>query len=376
MPTPNMSTSNTTRGGTTVSRRQVLRGMGAGGAALMFGGLLAACARDDQSAGPAAGGSGDEVGSLTVTHFGGPYDALSDIIGAPALAAGIAEVSYLAETSGSAVARLAAGNSGVDIVQLSRTPALAALRDGLLQPIDTDRLTNLGDLADDYRLVDGDGVGGITLVLDGVDLMYRSDLVDAPITSWLDLFRDDVAGRVALPGSNLSSSWLTVLAVSRALGNDAESGDVEEAFMMLQELETRAVVSDPNQLTQLIDSGDIAVAPQYSARIANVRAENPDIAAAAAQEGIPAQPYDLCIVADSEQVDAAHEYIDLAISAEVQRELADALLATPASGAVELSDEDLQTLSVDPALVFFLDEDMIAANRGDWEDRYQRTIEA
>lgn len=379
MPTPpshQLSSEIARLGTSTLSRRQLLRHAGVGGAALMFGGVLAACSRAEDASGSAAPATPDSVPGLNITHFGGPYDALAGIVAAPALAASIAEVSYEAETSGSAVARLAAGNSGLDIVQVSRTPALAAFRDGLLQPLDVGLLSNLGDLAENYRLVDEGDVAGITMVLDGVDLMYRSDLVDAPITSWMDLFRDDVAGRIGLPGSNLSSSWLTVVALSRALGNDYANGEVEEAFAMLEELETRAVVSDPNQLTQLIDSGDILVAPQYSARIANVRAENSDIAAAAATEGVPAQPYDLCIVADSEQVEAAHAYIDFAISRDVQRELADALLATPASSAVELTDEDLATLSVNPAGVFFLDEDMIAEFRGGWEDRYARNVEA
>jgi hypothetical protein len=135
---------------------------------------------------------------------------------------------------------------------------------------------------------------GVAMLLDSVDIMYDSTKVSSPISSWLDLWRPEFKGKIALPAMPLAGYvTLTLLGVARTLGGGERN--VEDAFKKIKELRpsVRAFVTDPNQASQLMERSEILAAPQYSARISNVMKANAHVARATPKEGVPAAPYDL-----------------------------------------------------------------------------------
>ena len=89
-------------------------------------------------------------------------------------------------------------NPVIDVVQFADYYAALAKEDDVFEPIDVSRLKNYGDLYDFAR----DPVGGnyaIAYAVSGYGIVYRTDLIKEPVTSWKDFWRPDLAGHISLP---------------------------------------------------------------------------------------------------------------------------------------------------------------------------------
>ena len=91
-----------------------------------------------------------------------------------------------------------AGDPVVDVVQLSLDFAIRAKKLGLLQPIDVSKLSSYDELYDWAKDMAGDDYC-IGYGVSSGPLIYRTDLVDPPPTSWNDLLREDLAGHISFP---------------------------------------------------------------------------------------------------------------------------------------------------------------------------------
>ena len=71
---------------------------------------------------------------------------------------------------------------------------------------------------------------GVGYTVNSLSLIYRSDLIEAEITSWTDLLRDDVAGFVSIPEMSTTFGPATLIMVDRALALQEldESEELEE----------------------------------------------------------------------------------------------------------------------------------------------------
>ncbi len=346
------------------SRREVLR-VGAG---LALGTL----------ASPFLPGRAHAQGAaLRVTHFGGPYTVLKDLVGKPFEDAKLGRVSYEVETSVSAMTKLQAAQAmpQFDVLMLARAIGMRGAASGLFLEF------KVGDVPRQKEVVANanmPGGFGITFVFDAVDVMARADLKQ-PIQSWLDLVRDDLKGKISLPAANLSLPLYVLEGITRALGsNEKDDKAIEEAFKMLRGFKqhVRNFFNDPVQANQLIERGDIAVAPQFGLRIANLVKSNSDVVRMTPKEGAPAFPYDLCIPKNSPNVALARRYIDFAISKPIQERLAQNLLATSVRSDVAVPESLRKFMIADPKRLFFPDEQYVSTKQRDWLERWQREIQS
>lgn len=347
-----------------VTRRRFIRSVALSAGAVALASVTAACV-------PGA----PAIKTITVTHFGGPYEKLKEIVGQPFEQQGLGKVNYATELSAGALSKLVAQRSSppFNIMMVARSFALRAADQQLLAPIKGPEVPVLADVHPEAVLKDGLAVA---MISDGADIMYDKDRVQSPITSWLDLWRPELRGRIALPSSSLSLVTFLLLSTARALGGSERN--VEGAFAKLKELKgsARTFVSDPNQATQLLQQGDILAAPQFSLRIANVMAVAPSISRATPKEGVPAVPYDLCIPAASPDQDISRKYVNFVLSESVQKSLASNLLAAPVNRNVKIDAELAKKLAVpDFSKLWFFDEAYVASKQAEWMDRWTREIQ-
>lgn len=322
-------------------------------------------------------GARAQAGNLRVTHFGGPYQILRDLVGRPFAAEGLGTVSYEAEFSSSALAKLQAqvNDPPFDIAMLPRAVALRASNAGLTATISAQDIPNLSS-AVDGTLYQGIGVA---FIMDGVDLMYNKAKVSAPVKSWPDLWRPEFAGKLALPAFGTALPVNVVIAVTRAFGgNEHDDKAVDDAFRRLRELKSsvRAFVSDPNQATQLIERGEIIAAPQFSIRIANAMKANAEIDRATPFGLVQVLPYDLVIAKNSSNLELAKKYINFVISERIQSNVASALLATPVARHASLAPETERFIIKDSRTFFQVDEPFVASKTAGWLTRWQREIQS
>jgi putative spermidine/putrescine transport system substrate-binding protein len=319
---------------------------------------------------------GQSLSTIRVTHLGGPYGALRDLVGLPFEQAQLGKVVYEAEGSGGVlVSKLQAqrDNPPYNIVMQTRSFVLRMGNAGLLSPLSQDEIPSMREVQPAALLQGGFGVA---MIIDCFDLMYDSRKVSAPITSWLDLWRPELRGKIALPATPLGGAvTFMLLTVARALGGGER--DLEGAYRKFQELKAhvRVFYSDPNQATQLIERGEIIAAPQYSVRIGHVMKANPSIVRATPKEGVIASPYDLGIAKASPNQDVSKRYINFVLSPRIQEALAATLLATPVHRAVRVSETSQRLVMTDFSKLWFIDEDYVAARQREWVDRWVREIQ-
>jgi putative spermidine/putrescine transport system substrate-binding protein len=314
---------------------------------------------------------------LKITHFGGPYQILGDIIAKPYDQATHEKITYDVEISPSAVAKIQTQKSDppFDVVMLSRAWGLRALRTGLLMRIAASEFPEAAHVLPDIVPAGGWGVGTI---LDTIDLMVDTNQIKAPVTSWLDLWRGDMKGKIMLPAAvNGATAMGFFVCLVRAIGGDIKSeAAVNEAFARLKALKpaVRSFFSDGAQPNLLIERGDIAVAPQFGIRIVNTTLKIPSIIKATPKEGVLAVPYDLCIPVNCRNAMAAKAYINFTLTKPIQESMVTKLLATPVRDDVAIPASIAPLVKSDR--IFFQDEEYAAMKQREWLDRYTREVQA
>lgn len=317
-----------------------------------------------------------QSGPLRVTHFGGPYVALEKIIGERFVKAGFGEIEYEQDQPNLILAKWQAqpDKPAYDIGLFERVPTLRAGSTGLALPLTKETVPNLA------RALPGavaEGGAGVALAFDTIDIMYDKNQVSEPITSWLDLWRPELAGKIMLPGMPIDGA-IVFLLVSTARASGLTEEQVDEVIPKFVDLKknVHSFYSDPNQASQLLERGEIAVAVQYSARIGQLMKRHENITRATPKEGVPAIPYDLVVAKNTRNKKAAEEYVNLALSPEVQDEVCSTILLNPATSDVPLSENTLKYIISDQSKLFAVNDAVVIEKQQGWLERWQRDVQA
>jgi spermidine/putrescine-binding protein len=264
-----------------------------------------------------------------------------------------------------------------DVTFLSRFFSLRAANSGLLTAIAPADLVELPSLIKDALADKG---AGVAMVLDTMDLMVDIKQVPTPITSWTDLWRPELKGKIMLPGAvNGATCFAFIACLIRTIGGDLKSeAAVNETFGRLKALKAnvRSFYADGIQPNQLMERGDIAIAPQFQIRIAHSTKTMPNIVKATPKEGVLAVPYDLCIPKGTKNIALAKKYLNFALTKPVQTALAQTLLATPVRTDVTIPPDIAPLINSDPARIWFQDEEYAATKQREWLDRYTREVQS
>lgn len=354
-----------------IRRRDLL----AGGARLALG----AAAFGTLGAAAAGRAARAEDVTLRVTHFGGPYQVLTDIIAKPFEQATGIKVIYDVEISPSASAKIQTQKADppFDLVMISRSWALRGMKGGLFAPVKP------SDFAEAPHLLPHiipEGGWGVATMLDTFDLMVDTKQIPTPVTSWLDLWRDDMKGKIMLPSAvNGSSAFGFLACLVKAIAGDMKSeAGLNEAFARLKALKPaiRSFYADGSQPNMLIERGDIGIAPQFAIRIANTTRKTPNVVKCSPKEGVLAVPYDLCIPVNSKRIAQAKTYANFTLTKPSQAAMVTNLLATPVRADVPIPADVAPLVNADAKLVWFQDEEFAAARQKEWLDRYTREVQS
>lgn len=315
---------------------------------------------------------------VKVTHFGGPYQVLQKLVAEPFEKAGLGRVEYEVETTASALAKIQSQKASppFDIVMMSRSTTYRAGRAGLVMPLAASDIPALSDTIPNTLTPGGFGMG---FVLDTFAIMVDKRQVTKPMTSWLDLWRPELRGKIVLPAASLGLSTYVLLCVARTLGQGKiDDRSIDLAFGKLAELKphVRTFYADPNQASQLVARGDIAAAPQLSIRIANNMRSNPTVGRFMPEEGTPSLPFDLSIPINAPNFAGAKKYLNFIIGKDIQTGLATGLLATPVHKSVDIPADLSPFMMLDLSKVWAIDEDYVAMKSRDWSTRWTREVQA
>ena len=277
--------------------------------------------------------------TFTISWWGFNGDKLQEIIVNPFQEMCGCEVVFETGNNSDRLNRLQMrGGAGVDVIYLTDSFSQAGIEQGLFQPIDRAQIPNIAELHELAQAPQGEF--GPAYTVGRIGLVYDSARVNPPITSWNDLWREDLAGMIALPNITTTTGPMVVLKAGDHAGVSAYE-DQDAAFAALAELVPNVVTNynTGSEMINLFSTGEIAVSMTQDFTLNPLRAAVPTIEWAELSDGEIAVLNTINIPTGSENVELAHQFINFVLSAEIQQQLAEQGVDAPINANVELTPE-------------------------------------
>ncbi|MCM3695920.1 extracellular solute-binding protein [Microbacterium oleivorans] len=250
--------------------------------------------------------------------------------------------------------------SGVDVMINNGELTSTAETAGVLAPLAADAVPALADVAD--WAVQGDY--GVAFGAYAMGIAYVNGAVDTPPTSWADLWSDEYAGKIAVPGA--AHGHMPQFATIAAELNGGGMDDLDPGIEALAQLEPATTSMFYTDWAPLAASGEVSVAVEYSmyANLMNSTGDY-DVTFVYPEEGAIGSLSVMSMV-DGGDAELASAFIELMLEPENQAELSEALFHTPANTAVEVPESVADTVPAQDELgeeVRFFDDAALAELR-------------
>jgi spermidine/putrescine-binding protein len=270
--------------------------------------------------------------------------------------------------------RAAGEQSGIDVSYMDLQIVNQAKAEGLLESIDYDQLSHVGDVYDSAK--DSEGQNWVALMYSGTAIAYNPNEISEPPTSWQDIWDPQYQGRLAVPDISGTSGQQFLIAASRLNGGSLE--DVDPGFEAIAELKPHVVTyyTQADQIVALLERGDIVIAPWYIDRVGAAAANGVPVALAFPEEGAIGIIPTVSIPKGSPNKELAQQYIDILLSPEGQICFAERQFAGPTNKTVELPPEIAQFVPYKESVeqMYFPDTAYVARVLPEWTDRWNREI--
>ena len=312
------------------NRRSLLKGMGVAAVGLTFTGALAGCG--EKEAKKLANG---ESASLNLYNW-------DDYMGETSLedfksANGVDVKMDTFENNDTLFAKFRAGNPGYDLIVPSNDFVERMVMADMLEKIDHAQLPNLKNIAPEYMDVAYDkgrqySVPYTWLVL---GIGYRKSKVKGTPDSWKLLFdSDEYKGRIAV----LSEAGDMFRLYAKYMGKSVNAitpEDVKtiEAMMIKQKPHIAKFHTDDGQ--DLLAKGEVDLVLEYNGDIAQVMAEDDDIAFVVPKEGSQLNSDNFCIPKGAKNPKNAHAFINFLLDAQNGKKVTETILYPTPNAAVK-----------------------------------------
>lgn len=276
--------------------------------------------------------------TLTISVYAFAQDEFKEIVYTPFEAK--CGCKLVVET-GNSVERLAKMEANkakpvIDMAVVSMADALAAARAGLIDKIDTAKLSNFGKLYDVAKDPNGDGMSvGYTFY--STSIVYRTDKMK--IDSWADLVKDDIVSHIAFPNVTTNQGPPALYMLGQALGSNTPDlkGAIRAIGAKADKIVTFYVKS--SQLVQLMKQEEIWAAPIGRFSWAPFTKLGLPLAWATPKEGQTGGMNVMVLAKGAKQPALALEFMNFWLSTEIQTKLAEKLVDSPVNAEVKVSDD-------------------------------------
>ncbi|MBD3883728.1 ABC transporter substrate-binding protein [Phormidium tenue FACHB-886] len=249
----------------------------------------------------------------------------------------------------------ASGGRNYDIVSASGDITERLYKAGLVQPIDTNKLSHYDSIFSsfqrgDWNTFDGKPYG-VTFAWGPNVLVYNTNEVKAAPKSWDVLFDSKYANRIALPDNPM-----TIADVALWLGKpnpyDLTDEDLAEVKAKLLELRPniRKFWTTAGELANLFQSGEVVLAHAWPLTYTQLSEADFPIGTASPKGKLTGWTDSWMISKNSRHPDAAYQWIDFILSGDGQKGVMD---VTGYSGATELGAE---AVGKERAKALFMDD--------------------
>lgn len=309
-----------------ISRRRALQVLGAAGIAVGTAGALSACGGDEKArttTSTSAGKSAASGGSVTFLTYAVYSD--KSLVGEFTKQTGTKVVPENFGELDEMLSKLRANRgAGYDVISAASNLVPQLASEGLIQPIDTDRLTNWKHLYPQFQEADfirHDGqIYGVPTVWGPEGLMYRTDKI-AKADSWEILWDEKYNKKMSV----IDYDYEMILTAALYLGmkdqlsqnpisfSEAELAKIKVALSQQIKLDSK-LWSDASEAESLLATGESWVTVGRVLFLTNLRKKNVPVALVNPKEGTQGWVTSTCISAGTENLDRAYAFCDYAIS--------------------------------------------------------------
>lgn len=311
--------------------------------------------------------------TLTISWWGFNGDKLDQFLIQPFKAKCNCEIVFETGNNADRLNKIKIRNGeGVDLAYLTDSYSQIGIADGLFQKLDRARIPNLAGIYDVGKAPQGDFGPAYTVGRYGI--IYDSAKVNPPITSWNDLWRPDLKGKISLPGITTTAGPMTVLVAARKAGVDAYDNP-DAAFAAIAELKPNVVknFNTGSELVNLFSTGEITVAAAQDFTLAQIQKAVPTAVWAELKEGDFATLNTINITSGAKEVDLAYDFINFLLDPAIQQTLAENGVDAPIVKSVTLTPEQAKQWTYGANMIAKLtgvDYGKLNAAKGDWGDRW------
>ncbi|MGE0752388.1 MAG: extracellular solute-binding protein [Variibacter sp.] len=244
-------------------------------------------------------------------------------------------------------------------------------QNGALDKVDYGQVPNTANL---YPLARSSH--GIGTSFTGVTLVYNTDKIRTPPTSWADIWNPAYKGHVIIPVVPITYGLDFLVMAARTFGGDEHNIDV--GFQKLKELapNVSGIYETSSNAAQMFQLGGAWIAPWFAGRVPPTRAAGVPVAAAKLKEGQVVYITMLAPLKGKFSKKVAH-FMNMYLTKEAQIAFAKGIGQGPARTDVELPPELAATVPYGADQVKALiqpDWNVIVSKRNEWAERFQREI--
>ncbi len=321
-----------------LSRRALLRGMAAGGAALGLGAVAAACGgaaaptaapatQPPATAGGATPAPGGEATPVPATPVPEPEGELyiynwADYIGEDTIsrfedATGIKVTYDFFDNIDTMLAKVGNGNSGYDVTFPTSINVGPMQARNLLEPLDHSLLPNLANLAPEWQNPSYDPGNAMSApyMWWTTGLAYDTEKVASELTSWAALWDPQYKGKMAMLDDYREVFSAALIRLGYDI-NTVDDGQLDEALALLQEQKPLLRTYTTDDIGAL-SSGDVHVMHAWSGDVYQVTPDRPSVVYTIPTEGGVRGSDTMVILANAPHPVAAHAFINFMLDGEV-----------------------------------------------------------
>lgn len=347
------------------------------GLLLVSGVILGACGNSEAPT-EATGNENASSNELVVSTFGLSEDIVKQDIMAPFEEANDAKITLEVGNSADRFTKFKNNpKAGVDVIELAQNNSTEGTQDGLFLDITEADVPNLENLTDSAKEVFESG-SGVPIAVNSIGIVYDKEKVGHEITSWDDLWSEDLKGQISIPDITVTAGPLMLYVASDYAGQDIATDNGEKAFDALAELKPNVVktYSKSSDLANMFQSGEISVAVVADFAVDIIKGATDTVTYVVPESGTYANFNTVNIPKDTKNKELALKFVNHRISEESQKAKALSLNEGPGNKDVELTAEEASNKTygeiADRAKA--VDFKMINENMSSWVDQWNRTM--
>ena len=248
------------------------------------------------------------------------------------------------DSNESLYAKLKSGGASYDVIVPSDYMIGKMIQEGMLAPLDKENIPNISKIGESYTgmAYDPEDAYSVPYTWGTVGIIYNTEMVEEPPTSWDALWDVEYAGNILM----FNNSRDAFAIAAKKLGMSLNPQTVEEVEIIAQELKDQKNVVQAYVMDEIFDKmsgGEAALAPYYAGDAITMMDESPNLDFVIPAEGTNYFVDAMCIPANAKNKEAAEIFINYMCETDVGLANIDFIgYSTPMEEVWELLDDEMK----------------------------------